>query len=326
MDRLPIELFSLIMKELTYDERINCLAVCKAFRNAIRSLRLKSLIVCDRFEGLQTQRWFDSNSPICRQTILPNNKFRLLLCVSSGQVLSNLRELAIYNLNSKNGSANFETVCNSLATVERLDLYEIKELNGRTRLRMPALRVICIDGVQGDLLIEAGKLRKVKYFLHELDGVFDLQFIWPESVEEAEFDNFKNCLTKLINLKLLRLENVHNLKANFLSHFRRLEEIQFARGLDDVRSLEEQKRRFALDRLSISFLGLRLDSSLRLPQFFELFADYGQLEVLNENQINFFIQNFSKLSDRLPFINELNFNEIEKVFSNLPVPFYRRLT
>ena len=325
MDSLPIELFSLILQELPYDERLKCVAVCRAFRNAIRSLRLKSLIVCDRFEGLQTQRWFDSNASICRQNILTNFKFNVLLTGSSRQVLSNLRELAIYNLNSKNGSSNFERVCNSLVTVERLDLYDIRELNGRTRLRMPSLEVICIDCVQGDLLIEAGKLRKVKYFLHELDGVYDLQFARPESVEEVEFDDFKDCLTKFVNLRLLHLENIHSLDHNFLGHFKKLMEIQFARyrGLADVRSLEEQKQRFRLDRLAISYLGLKLDSSL---QFSEIFGDYDGVEPFNEGQINFFIRNFPRVSDRLPFINELNFGEIEKVFSRLPIQFYGRLT
>lgn len=325
MDSLPIELFALVMNELTYDERLNCTAVCKAFRNAIRSLRLKSLIVCGRFEGLQTQRWFDSNAPIGRRNILPNCKFNQLLCATSGQVLSNLRELAIYNLNRKNGSSNFEAVCNSLVTVERLDLYDIKQLNGLTQLRMPRLEVLCIDCVLGDLEIDAGRLRKLAYFLNELDGVHDLQFVRPESVEEAEFVDFKHCLTSFVNLKVLHLANIGGLEPNFLDSFRNLTEIQFARyrTLDDVRSLEEQKQLFKLDQLAISYLGLRLDNSLR---FSEIFADYDSLEPLNVNQIRFFIQNFARLSERLPFINELNFAEISPVFSSLPRAFYGRLT
>lgn len=325
MDTLPIELFALILNELTYDERINCVAVCKTFRNAIRSLRLKSLIVCDRFEGLQTQRWFDTNAPICRRNILSNCKFNRLLCESSAQVLSNVRELAVYNLSRKNGSSNFETVCNSLVTVERLDLYDIKELNALTRLQMASLEVLCIDCVLGDLQIDAGRLKKVKYFLHELDGVHDLKFVRPESLEEAEFDDVKDCLATFVNLKVLYLENIHGLEHNFLGNFKNLAEIQFARyrGLDDVRSLEEQRRRFKLNHLAISYLGLRLDNS---RQFSKIFADYDALEPFNESQIRFFSQNFSRLSDRLPFINELNFNEIENVFPSLSRAFYARLT
>ena len=103
IDLLPIELFNLIISNLTFDERLGCLLVCKEWMERIKDLKLKSLIVCDEYEGLATQKWFDTNRSINCSNKLLNTNFKFLSTLSSKQILVNLKELAIYNLSSKNG-------------------------------------------------------------------------------------------------------------------------------------------------------------------------------------------------------------------------------
>lgn len=329
MNVLPIELFDLIINNLSYDERVNCVLVCKDWKKKILNLRLRSLIVCDRFEGLITQRWFDTNKAINRQHVLLNSKFNLLTCETSSKILYNVKELAIYNLNLKNGSSNFEKVLNSFKSVERLDLYEIQDLEDKTKICMPNLEVICIDCVNTRLIIDSNKLRKIKYFQNDLDKeLYSLILINPETVEEVEFnDDLINCLTQFKNLKYLYLETMGELDEYFLSNFKQLKEIQInnCSNQNQIKILKEQKKKFEMDECKISYFSFNLDECIE-DKLFECFEDYRGYFCLNEDQINFFIQHMSALSDRLPFINELNFNEIINVFPRLPNEFYDKLT
>jgi hypothetical protein len=87
------------------------------------------------------------------------------------------------------------------------------------------------------------------------------------------------------------------------------------------RLLEQQKQHVRSDNLKISYKGIRINS---LEEYFLHFKDIG-LESLKENQIRIYIQHFDKLSERLPFVNYLNFNEFESVLTELSDNFFRKL-
>lgn len=158
-DHLPVELFFRIIGNLIYDQRLKCRSVCRRWKQLIDDFKLNSLVVCDRFQGIATQRWFDNNASVDIRNVLMNEDFKLLSSLSSKRLLSNVRELAIYNLDRANGSTSFESILNStFRQVQKLDLYEIKDVKRTLSINLPDLRALCVDDVYGDLLINSDAL------------------------------------------------------------------------------------------------------------------------------------------------------------------------
>ena len=209
-------------------------------------------------------------------------------------------------------SSSFEFTLNSLSSqIERLDIYDLNDLKDQIKICLPNLTMICVDNVKCNLLIDSNRLKAIKYQA-DLDA-YELEFVRPETLEDAEFNSINRCLKKLINLKFLYLEQIEKLDDDFLSDFKQLTELQFNRlnQTNDFEKLLAQKQLFKLNNLKISYSGL-----VTLDEY----KEFRFSESLNENQLN--LQNFNKLSNRLPFINDLNFIEN----TELPVRFLKKLT
>lgn len=212
--------------------------------------------------------------------------------------------------------------------LEKLDLYEIKQIDERISLNLPNLMVICIDCVESTLVIDSNKLRKIKFFgLFGDDKNYGLEIVKFNTVDYIELselnDRLYENLIKLINLRSILIEDFNSflMRHDFLHHFKQLKEIQFMNSHEFYTKLLKQKQFYKLDTLRIYFLGLNLDGLEWYSDFLDQNDDYY---VLDEKKFRFFHKNYTNLADRLPFISEIIYDEIK--IHQMPDNFFRKLT
>lgn len=334
MNSLPFEIFELIINKINIYDRIKLRSVCKRWSFFILNMRPKYLVVINKFEGLVTQRWFDTNQQInFGQNVLSNGRFNFLLSKSCEVLSNSVKELALYNLNSQNGSKNLELIVNSFKQVNRLDMYDIVDLDCTTRLKLPELEVACLDRLQTNFIIESNKLSKLKFHASSLEEK-NVELTNPLKLEHLETDELYTFINKFKNLKFIYLMN--EIKQSslliFLDEFREIKEVHLEckkLHFPELLSLNN----FRSNQFVIYNFGLRVDCLEGMESFrkmkykISLFKRCFESDThLNWKSFEIYIQNYSKISNEFRFVTRLTFDEIESQLQQTPVDFFKRLT
>ena len=319
MDDFPFELFSKIFSYLSLGDKMRCKRVSKQWRMKIDQLSIRCVTVANNFKPcFYHYKWFDRDRFIDYHNYVLESKFESNFFRSTNLILSNLRELVLSHL-------KLPSIIRALyvfnSRIEKLMIESIIDVDEGEKLYIssPKIRVLSLI----DILIE-----KIIFILPELKMLefdslseIDLEFHHPSSVEHVEFDLFEGCLQEFTGLKILKFDSLdedYELKKDFLQNKPYIEEIHF--GENELFSeLQRQRKEYKLSNLKLFYLGLNVTDATSLKQFDDCHED------LNEARLNLYIEDYSKMADLLPFESEIDFTEIESVYSKLPAGFWTKL-
>lgn len=318
MDEIPSELFFKIVSYLSLEDKTRCKRVSKRWKLKIDNLIIKCLIATNAYTPcFNSIKWFDNDQFIDNQNYVLESKFESSFFRSTSQMLSRLSELILCNL-------KLTSITRALYVfndqIEKLKIDGISDEDvvdklyiSSSKIRVLSLTNICIERIIFILpqlkMIEINNLNGTKFDFHH-----------PTSTEHVEFECFDLCLSEFTELRILKFATFvqkEDLKENFLQNKTSLEEIHFDCDLFD--ELQRQRKEYKLNNLKLFYLGLNVTSLPNLQQFEDCRDD------LNEARLKLYIENYSKMADRLPFESEIDWCEVEPVYSRLPVGFWKKL-
>ena len=230
MDDLPVEVKTMILKQVNIEDLLSCRLVSKKFKAYIDNIKPTELIVEKKNRGLKDGiNWYNS-------TELINFKNRMFITnissiESSPFNLTNLRNLKIDHFAS---SHSFDlTILNQFDKLERLEIEKVvlntTKNDGDILLTFPNLRSLVIliesDSTRKLLIIDAVKLETYKCGFH----LRSVKLLHPTSVKHLAADLFyKEDLECFKAVEYLALNCVFSrLPENIFEQLQKLKEIHY---------------------------------------------------------------------------------------------------
>lgn len=331
MDEVPFEIFAKIFRYLGLDDKTRCKRVSKQWKCKINLLNIRCLTITNNFKPyFHHLKWFDRDPPqfIDYQNYVLEEDFESSFIRSTTQMLRNLKDLILCHL--KLSIINRALYIFS-GQIERLmidgiicdtfaDSSDLGGPEGQLFIFSRTIRVLSLAEFTVDKIVLI--LPELKFV--EIDNLTEAEFDvhYPLSIEHAEFDYYEACLEEFENLKIVKFDSIDDegdsLSENFLRYKPDIEEIHFG-DKSVFRELKKQREEFGLTKLKLFYLGLDVTNSTNLAQFDDCHDE------LNEARLKLYIENSSKMADRLPFEMEIDFSEVEPVYSLLPSGFWKKL-
>lgn len=321
ISNLPLEIYSDIFGRLPINDIFKCRSVSKRFKFIIDNLKLRNLVIAeDEFKFTLNRKWFATNEPIdTLHTILcPSNPAESLKIESQlrKNLFSSIKQLYIH---SNYLSFKSDDLGNCLNHFKRLEILEILnlEINSESKLILPNLKVLNWS-VRGDIcVLDTPKLELVK--IQFLNGMDNIEFLYPEKIKHAEFQEKRNILKKFVNLEHLAIKHLEFIEADFLQHHSKLKQIHFDSNDVVFFELKQQKERLKRKDLKIFFLGINFDE---LPQYSSAFNH----SELYEKNIKLLAEAYERkrIANVLPFVEQINYNTFEDNFKQLPKDLIER--
>lgn len=227
-----------------------------------------------------------------------------------GDFLKHLR-LCDLHLTEKNHKA-FDCILNSFSQLEKLDLFGFsctasnpKKPKKSFTLSLPMLKSIKIESLKliNTLTLDAPVLQKLSIIKCprlnlKIVKVESVERLVSESLEHFDVKQFKN----LKNLKFLNYPSEDYL-SELLSSLDQLDEIHL-NDPESAAQLLEQKEQYGREHLKIFLCGLLLkgkdDPALKLT--------FG---IFDDKIFTHLVENQSRLADKIPFFNHLQYSAIE---------------
>lgn len=320
MEQLSVDLFQGILSHLELSEQIQLRRVCKDWMRKIDSME-KRLTISSASKQASYEYGLNLVQDHIRAATIDT-----VLGLLKKPILSNLKSLCVYKLDVEKKSGPF---CKALSfdQLDELTISCIENLDKHVELRLPNLRRVFIGYLRAKkITLDAPKLKDVKIRFGK--GHFDFEFVHP-SVECIELDKFSKSLESAElkkNLQRLYCQEIADVGDEFLKGFEKLEELHFNRKLQAFGVLFNQKKNYNCVNLKIYFNGLRVDSLNEFEGWFNSgFMDDDFGEIFSVKLIDLYIQNYSRLANRLPFYTGLSYQRIEDRVPRLPSDFFRRL-
>ena len=330
MDDLPLVPAMKIIDYLTIKDIVNLKLVNKWFNQFINeNVRIKDLVI--RTHSSPLNRWFHTYDLINLQNFIKYGWYgSVCLKLNINQpILSQLKQLYMcYTI------INFETL-NLFDRLVHLEIkYSIiKDITDNNVLSLPMLKILNLvdPNYLRALLIDSTKLQALK-----LCNVF-VTSVHPESITYVEIYSYRSCVNFLhlcINLQHLFCHDLNSFdlnEFNLIKDLSKLKSIHFDGPSVAFDSLVKEKKRFNQD-LKIYFLNLEFD---QLPDGLDKLlneVDEFSYEVediylgkcLNKNLIQYYAQYYSRLADHCPFVESVDYYELERYFDQIPENFLKR--
>lgn len=320
MDEVPFEIFSKIFSYLGLQDKTRCKRVSKQWKRKIELLNVRCLTITNSFKPFFHHfKWFDRDRFIDYQNHVLEANFESSFLRSTKPMLSGTKELILCHL-------KLSTITRALyifsGQIERLILEGIKDCdtNNSLYISSPKLRMLSL----ADFSIEKVVLILPELRSLEFDNIAEttFEFHHASSIEHFESEYYECCSEEFENLKILKFDTVYEEEEGFSEHFLRnkpgIEELHFG-DQSLFYELKRQRKEFGLTKLKLFYLGLDVTDATSLKQFDDCH------EELNEARLKLYIENYSKMADKLPFETEIDFCEVEPIYSRLPAGFWKKL-
>lgn len=314
MDTLEPKLIGQIVSHLALADVINCQAVCQHWSSAIAShLRVTRLRVETSFDA--NFKWFHTEQPsIERESVHPD----LFLAELDNEILAGLQYLSIGER-----PANFElsklSQFNELIQLELLDCLRTYE---RLTLQLPDLQVLYLgyNAKEATITIESSSLQVLAY--GEAVDKDLLQVSEPLTVKRIHSNLNGERLARFRNVERISTTDCLPLIESTLTDLEQLKEIRVDEFINyliygpEQANLKEQLENFMnrkkeLERdLKVVFAGVRLDDQ----------TDYAF-----ESPEHFYVANYERLDERLPFVPNVNYSTLLHLFKKqLPEDYHSK--
>ena len=303
-----------IIDYLSIEDILNLKLVNKRFYQCINeNVSIKDLALTSDYDLLYSRRWFYTYDLINLQNLIKYVLHDNVYLNLNQPILSQLKQLFIYKT-----KISLETL-NSLDGLVHLEIFksEIKSITENNVLSLPMLEILNLNWSEYDnnLLIDSKKLQRLKLHRNAVE------LVHPESITYLEVEYY-NCCKKFLpsctNLEHFYCCDLDDLNEfNLIKNLPKLKSIHFDQPKETFVSLINEKKRLNKD-LKIYFLNLEFDE---LPD--RLYnSSLGQY--IDEDLIPYYAEHYSKLADHCPFVNSVNYNDLERCFDQIPENFTKR--
>ena len=311
MDSLPDEILLTIFENyLFYDQVLVCSLVCKRWLRIIKNFcKLKQLAILNsNYYAYPTKWFFTSNHIYNCQFQLITSKFNLIQL--NLDKLLNLKYLFILH---KSVETDF---LNHFLNLENLAIRSSRFTSGKNSLNLDFLKILSIEESEliNILVLNLPKLNKLKINLFKAYKC-KLVFKHPESIELIECPRYLGFIKSFFNLKILYIERLVNSNLDLLlTRNKKLLEIHFSGDEETFHNLRKQKELLKMTKLKIYYLSTNLTNCDNLSNY--NLTNFGIH--IDESTIEFYVQNFNRLANIMPFVKFINYNCLENNFKRIP--------
>lgn len=345
LDALPVEMLTLILRELDLPELANCRLISKKFKFSVDQVRVNELaVIVDRFQYLKSLPFkYDACEPI----VYPN-----LLCLLNPKLFSSSLASAVILKNLRyfklTGYVNWQqfniTALNGLDKLKQLDFDCSIVIDGIVQLALASLEVLSFAEAisrrnresEDHLRIDAAKLRV--FACQRLDDC--IQIVHPQTIEKLELNTSNQNLSVFVNLKVFQqnfgtavhgsllsslsgqLRELHIYLRNFLgAHV----SVHYPYLKETVTELLRQRAVLERRDLKIFLMGIEVIETRKrdVDDFDEQFLCY-----LKFNRRKSFFplsRSYKQLADTLPFYESVDFGLLETLgYERIPDDFCSR--
>ena len=347
INRLPIELFCMILDHFGLDDLFTCESVCKKWRSYIKTAVNQRLVIARR-PKLQPRHWFFSNTLCPPRSVMVTDKLDVQLIESS--FMFSLKQLKVCDPFVE---ADYYLEIYPLVGVEflnklvNLEVLEVSKISGYYNdpltIRLPNLKQLTInENRYFDLLLDCPKLVALKAietpWYYYGDEERPLDFLHPLSITHLYLDQYStnnSNFEKLTNLEHLSVtsffdteeeETPREYAKSIFGKFPNLKAISIRPNKSSYPMARETfvhllKERTSLRReVILNFYGIRIDEEAQLER---------QPEANDESYGKFFhflsrlyMNNHSKLcASELKSVRELDYSGL---LDNSRLPAYAR--
>ena len=352
MDNLPEELIAIILNQLGLHDILNCKLVNRRFYSIIANrVEIKDeLIISDSDYLPINKKWFHTNQFVNLSNAIKSDCFYQTKFLLNQPIISNLlQQIYVHKL--------YITVdlLNRFQRLHELKIVNSNILNDSDLLKLCNLKTLCIEELNienRNLIFDLPNLQKLR-----INGLYCIERKTPHSHNEEDEENvdpfklpynFTRCIclgfdiNSKLNLKdaknliytelsslftgnnfiesAVNLEHLYcdfiyldDLSKNLLQRLPKLQLISFNGEKDTFNELRRQKQQFNAN-LNIYYCYV---NSSRPPDF----ENYGQL---SDELLEHCSRNNDRLIDRIPFIDFINYNDLERHFNRNSSSFLRK--
>lgn len=313
MDHLPIEVVGkYIFSCLNLDDLTACRSVCKEFKKIVDYyVRVKTLVISETRLAIYSRSFYDRKILAC-QPYLETKKIGLLKHGWMNSLLLNLKHLYLHEGYKPlyDWSSVVVDICEFLNSFQKLEKLELVRLHIRTNttLHLPNLSSFHGSSLYGDqLTLNCFKLSKLKYYGQENS----LTFKCTDRIDFCELDLYHGFVKSFINLRYLYCNRLNTLDNDLLKCLPELEEFHLNHDETAFNRLQEQKRLYRRENLTIYYRGVYFYTFL--PAYTSYIYDGDDDHTLLTWSLY-----YDNLADQIPFIGRLDYNLIERNFTRLP--------
>ena len=315
MDQLPPELLSIIFNELNFNQILICKLVNKKCYSVIKNYyKLRQLSISNY--SYFVCKWFYTNENVFNcQCEIKNPNFEFNQFQINQTQFAHLKQLFI--IQQKFIETKF---LNCLSELENLSIKSSSLKSNEISLKLCNLQTLSIEESEiiDVIILDLPKLIRLKINLFK-SYKSKLIFNYCDCIQLLECSRYLKKTKKFFNLKYLYCERLCCSNLDDLFAFnKKIAEVHFNGSADTFSKLKRYRQLYRKDQdLKIYFLGVKLDE---LPNY-EL-TDYGFH--IDERTIQFYVQNYLRLANKLPFVKLINYNCFENHFQVIPANFIRR--
>ena len=338
MDKLPAEIYCVIFKHLNLKDLVNCKMVCKDWNSIILSLVKVSRLVID-YEDNCKRKWYFTNKLINNDLELCNPNLFLIQFNKSN--LSNLKHLYI-----DHELPNFDL--NKLNLFSKLIHLEIdydfkKDIN--LTLNLPGLIILKILNVKESYLklIDCTKLKVFCFDNHSYNyNNFNcLEIKHPSTIIHLETDLYGEELAIFKNVEHLETFYFKLIEESTLINLRSLKSFSFNETIENccfdlnenndeifnaikniLKRFMKQKSSLKMHNLKVYFTGVQITDNVDEINF-DSIQQYIDTD-LEMNYEQFYMNNYRRLADTLPFIYEVNYTNLMNVTNEIPNGYFSK--
>lgn len=313
MEKIPLELFYEILDNLPLIDIFRSKRVCKKFLIWINNYYITSLTVTKTGLPL-TERSFDTCQKVNYLNLIrKNDLFRDQF--ETNRMLMNLKRLFVYEY--KIDSCYFLKKVNCLKNLEFLEILKVR-LTSNCLLNLPKLKKLNFyltlqQTNYGLIHLETPQLKELKF-----NSIKFAKICYPDKLISVKVLKYHSQLKELINLRSLSISNLNKneIEDDFLMNLNKLDEFHFEGDSIIFKLLKKQMEIYGRS-FKIYHFGVCYSNKPR-----NLIINYDH--ILTERRIQFYNNRLIKLSNYLPIINCVEYNE--RLFDKLSVDFIQKLT
>ena len=314
MNELPAEILSIILNQLDLYDILNCKLVNKKFYSTILDyVRIKDeLIVSDCDYSPLNRRWFFTYESVSLKNLIKCDCLNRTEFMLNQPIISNqLEQLYIYR------SFISIELLNRFIKLQHLEINDsMIKIENCNVLKLPDLKIFNIkrpDSQNKNLTFDLPKLQKLQINEHDNFKLKDAKSL--NYLESEFFSNCSNFIESAINLEHLycKFIDLESLSDSLLQKLTKLKSICFYKYNDTFNELNRQKEQFNSD-VKIYYLAVESNSP----------PDFQFSSCLNDKSLDYYIRNYDRIADFIPFIQSIDYNSLEKVSNQLPNDFLKK--
>lgn len=305
MDRLPAEMITIILNNLSIRDKLSCRLVSKKFKLIIDNhVKVHRLTALGPSSTQFSKNWFYTNL---------SNEEHDLVFIQMDFLYGKLNELHIFcrlrslfiSFEDSVQELDFERSLNHLKQLKELNIHSTK-LKESTTLSLSQLEILSLESVSGTIKFDTPRL-----FAFKSDKkLTDFQFVHPQVIKYLVL-NHDAGVEQFVNLEVLLCSNYSFFRPELLRKLTKLKELQAFREAtsdgeyDDLIVFDrvyQEKQRLGLVDLKMIVSGLPYE--------------YYQNAFHHEDESYLILENYGNTIQVLPFVKRLDYSDLLQVFVN----------